>query len=466
MRVRCGACRQNVTISRPGRFFMPQLWGDEPSERAGSRPGWHAARRSPGRSGAGISRRSTARTSACAPSPARGSLSADHLRTVLVQFHRGRRPNRHLSQLSGGGSCPGILLMETGVSLVDPRLSSRRLTEVVVRAEQLGYHAAWTNESVAREAFSTLAAWAAATTRIRLATGVLPVYVRSPMAAAMGAASIAAAAGPARMVLGIGAGHPVMARRYFGFDLSSPLQAVSDYLKIVSGLRHGARMTHHGPVFSVEGARLGLMPAGPLWTVVGAMGPRMLETGRPGGRRGVAQLVHRIPPAIHFRMAARIRAGIVLFPPRRLRAGGGLLGSGCGSPGPRRRAGSVSAAAGLSEAHCPARTRPGRRSGRGGLSGNRRDAARVPRSSSLLWRLRTRRTGDTPGSGGGGGYRGGGGGHGPRLQIEPQEPNRPGHQDGHTHHCGGNNQIPGGHPADDMTEEDKIRVMTYCDFVR
>ncbi len=167
--------------------------------------------------------------------------------------------------------------METGVSLVDPRLSSRRLTEVVVRAEQLGYHAAWTNESVAREAFSTLAAWAAATTRIRLATGVLPVYVRSPMGAAMGAASIAAAAGPARMVLGIGAGHPVMARRYFGFDLSSPLQAVSDYLKIVSGLRHGARTTHHGRVFSVEGARLGLMPAGPLWTVVGAMGPRMLE---------------------------------------------------------------------------------------------------------------------------------------------------------------------------------------------
>ena len=167
--------------------------------------------------------------------------------------------------------------METGVSLVDPGISSGRLTEVVVRAEQLGYHAAWTNESVGREAFSTLAAWAAATTRIRLATGVIPVYVRSPMAAVMGAASIASAAGPARMVLGIGSGHPVMARRYFGFDLSSPLGAVSDYLKIVDGLRQGGRITHHGKVFSVEGARLGLTPSGPIWTVVGAMGPRMLE---------------------------------------------------------------------------------------------------------------------------------------------------------------------------------------------
>ena len=167
--------------------------------------------------------------------------------------------------------------METGVSLVDPSLPSRRLTRAAARAEQLGYRAAWTNESIAREAFSTLAAWAAATTRIRLATGVAPVYLRSPMAAAMGAVSVAAAAGPARVVLGIGAGHPVMARRYFGFDLSSPLQAVSDYLRIVNGLRHGKRVTHHGEVFSVEGARLGLTPPGPLWTVVGAMGPRMLE---------------------------------------------------------------------------------------------------------------------------------------------------------------------------------------------
>lgn len=167
--------------------------------------------------------------------------------------------------------------MELGVSLVDPRLPSRRLTDVVVRAEQLGYQAAWTNESVAREAFSTLAAWGAATSRIRLATGVIPVYVRSPMAAVMAASTVAEAAGPGRVVLGIGSGHPVMARRYFGFDLSSSLEAVADYLKIVTELRHGRRVTHHGAVFSVEGAKLGTLVAGPLWTVVGAMGPRMMD---------------------------------------------------------------------------------------------------------------------------------------------------------------------------------------------
>ncbi|MXX45865.1 MAG: LLM class flavin-dependent oxidoreductase [Acidimicrobiia bacterium] len=167
--------------------------------------------------------------------------------------------------------------MELGVSLVDPGLSAGRLTEIAARAEQLGYSAAWTNESTAREAFSTLAGWATATSRIRLATGVLPVYVRSPVAAAMGAATISAIAGPGRMVLGIGAGHPVAARRFFNFDLSSPLDAVSDYLKIVGELRNGRKVTHHGRFFSVEGARLGLLPSGPVWTVVGAMGPRMLE---------------------------------------------------------------------------------------------------------------------------------------------------------------------------------------------
>ena len=97
------------------------------------------------------------------------------------------------------------------------------------------------------------------------------------MAAVMGAATVAMAAGPGRMVLGIGSGHPVLARRYFGFDLSSPLEAVSDYLKIIRELRHGRKVTHRGKIFSVEGARLGLLPAGPIWTVVGAVGPRMLE---------------------------------------------------------------------------------------------------------------------------------------------------------------------------------------------
>lgn len=167
--------------------------------------------------------------------------------------------------------------MELGVSLVDPGLSFRRLTDIVVRAEHLGYHAAWNNESVHREAFSTLAGWAAATSRIRLATGVAPVYVRSPMAAMMGAASVAMAAGPGRMVLGIGSGNPEVARRCFGFDQSSPLEAVSDYLKIIRELRHHRRVTHQGKVFSVDGARMGLLAAGPVWTVVGALGPRMLE---------------------------------------------------------------------------------------------------------------------------------------------------------------------------------------------
>lgn len=167
--------------------------------------------------------------------------------------------------------------MELGASLVDPRLSSRQLTDIVVRAEQLGYQAAWTNESIHREAFATLAGWAAATSRIRLATGVAPVYVRSPLAAMMGAVTVAMAAGPGRMVLGIGSGRPTIARRYFGSDLSSPLEAVSDYLKIIRELRHHRRVTHHGKVFSVEGAKLGLLAAGPIWTVVGALGPRMLE---------------------------------------------------------------------------------------------------------------------------------------------------------------------------------------------
>ena len=103
------------------------------------------------------------------------------------------------------------------------------------------------------------------------------------------------------MVLGIGSGHPVTAKRFFDFDLSSPLDAVSDYLQIVGELRHGRRVTHHGKVFSVEGARLGLLPSGPLWTVVGAMGPRMLELAVREADGVLLNWCTGIPPAVHGR---------------------------------------------------------------------------------------------------------------------------------------------------------------------
>lgn len=70
-------------------------------------------------------------------------------------------------------------------------------------AEETGYEAIFTPEIRAREAFATLAGFAAATSEIRLASGVVPISSRDPIRMAMGAATLQDVSG-GRFVLGLG----------------------------------------------------------------------------------------------------------------------------------------------------------------------------------------------------------------------------------------------------------------------
>ncbi len=163
--------------------------------------------------------------------------------------------------------------MRLAVSLVDPATAFAELVDLAERAEELGYSSLWTNESTAREAFVTLTAWAARTRRAALATGVVPVYVRPPLTAAMAAATLSQAAGPDRVLLGVGAGHPAMGHTFFDHAPGSPLAAVGDYVTAVRRLLRGERVSGVGG----DGARLAIRPSGEIPVVVAALGPRMMQ---------------------------------------------------------------------------------------------------------------------------------------------------------------------------------------------
>jgi len=70
----------------------------------------------------------------------------------------------------------------------------KTLDESIARAkaaERLGFESVWTTQMPdARDAALVLAAYAAATERIRLGTGVLPIYTRHPTAMAQMAATL------------------------------------------------------------------------------------------------------------------------------------------------------------------------------------------------------------------------------------------------------------------------------------
>ena len=159
-------------------------------------------------------------------------------------------------------SAPPSIHHGTGLVLRDP-LPRHQLLQVVHTAEETGYESLFVPEIAAREAFATLAALSSETSRMRLGTGVVTIQARSPVATAMGAATLQELSG-GRFVLGIGAG---MA--------PNPLRAVEEYASVLRAILGGQSVTNErlGVSNFTLGLRLERPP--PIW--LAALGDRMIS---------------------------------------------------------------------------------------------------------------------------------------------------------------------------------------------
>src|SRR6202142_2099657 len=84
--------------------------------------------------------------------------------------------------------------------------TGRSLEEAVERvklAESLGYEAVYITHVAGRESLTVLTVYAQATSRIRIGTGVVPIYTRPPATIAQTAATIDELPG-GRLTLGLG----------------------------------------------------------------------------------------------------------------------------------------------------------------------------------------------------------------------------------------------------------------------
>src|SRR5438045_8875749 len=172
----------------------------------------------------------------------------------------------------------------------------RSLDESVARAkeaERLGYESVWVTQLPdARDAALVLAAYAAATQRIRLGTGVLPIYTRHPTAMVQMAATLDELSG-GRFILGIGVSHKVTVEGMWGMRLESPVDAMREYLTIVrTTLRDGA-CAFEGRFFTARWAYSApRRPDMPIF--ISALNPRMLEL---AGDLADGVVRYRCPPA-------------------------------------------------------------------------------------------------------------------------------------------------------------------------
>ena len=155
----------------------------------------------------------------------------------------------------------------------------RTLDESIARAkaaEKLGYESVWTTQMPdARDAALVLAAYAHATARVKLGTGVLPIYTRHPTAMAQMAASLDELS-DGRFILGMGISHKVTVEGMWGLRLENPVDAMREYLTIVRSTLRDGGCGFEGRYFTGRVAYSGPRRAD-LPIMISALNPRMLE---------------------------------------------------------------------------------------------------------------------------------------------------------------------------------------------
>lgn len=108
----------------------------------------------------------------------------------------------------------------------------------VRRAEELGYESAYVTHIAGRESLTVVTAYAMRTSRIRVGTGVVPIYTRTPATMAQTAATIDDLSG-GRLNLGLGSSHRPIVEGWHGQTIDRPVAEMREYVSIVRAILRG-----------------------------------------------------------------------------------------------------------------------------------------------------------------------------------------------------------------------------------
>jgi F420-dependent oxidoreductase-like protein len=164
---------------------------------------------------------------------------------------------------------PGIGAFISAGRSLDAALDRVRL------ADELGLDSVFTTHIAGRDSLSMLMAYASVTERVRLGTGVVPIFSRTPAAMAQTAATIDEFSG-GRMVLGIGVSHRVTVENWYGGTIEKPVTQMREYAGIVRAIFRGEAPAE-GDFFSTHFQFMGYAARPDLPIYVAALSPNMLR---------------------------------------------------------------------------------------------------------------------------------------------------------------------------------------------
>ncbi len=156
---------------------------------------------------------------------------------------------------------------------LSPRDRLATAVDLARRAEALGYDSVWLTHGVGRDGFVVLGAYAHATERIGLGTGVVPIYPRHPVAMAQEASTLMEVSG-GRLRLGIGLSHRPLMVDALGLDMGEPLAVIREYVTVLQAALHG-EASFQGRYYRVRWTGAFRAPAPPI--LLAGLAAPMLE---------------------------------------------------------------------------------------------------------------------------------------------------------------------------------------------
>src|SRR4051812_34820134 len=147
--------------------------------------------------------------------------------------------------------------------------------ERVRLAESLGYQAAYVTHIAGRESLTVVTAYALATERIRVGTGVVPIYTRTPATMAQTAITIDELSG-GRLNLGLGLSHRPVVEDWHGQTIDKPATEMREYVTIVRAILRG-EAPPPGDKWQTAFQLGGVEPRPDIPIYIGALSPGMLR---------------------------------------------------------------------------------------------------------------------------------------------------------------------------------------------
>jgi len=122
-------------------------------------------------------------------------------------------------------------------------------------AEASGYEAVWIPEAFSSDAFTLLGMIAGQTARLKLATGIVNVFSRTPALLAQSFATLDEISG-GRAIVGLGTSGPIVVEGWHGMPYEKPLTRTRETVEILRLAFSGERVDYAGTCFRLEGFRM------------------------------------------------------------------------------------------------------------------------------------------------------------------------------------------------------------------